>query len=502
MKLNADILFDFLNPGIPLTRYGTGNMTLHLSRPEFFSGDSNCFEANHLYISLADRLPDNPRFSENVVIICVGGFPPAWYMEGRCCCLVVKGSVDLYSVFNQVQFLYNCFDSWDKKLNNIVGNNADINEIVKKSFKLIGLPMVVLDGKFRHIASNPPLLINSQKDDGTIDLDGFAKAMEQTKIDMTTRVPFIMKVEPEALCRNLFNQQKTYIGSITLHSVKRNFRSSDYVLLDHLAKYVEQALLKLPEMDDDRHRNLKSTFSDLLQSIPSNPKRLRILDNYKKHSRFICLKFIPQGKMRSAPLEFLSGMVESSIPNSVALIYETNVVAYVEIEESMDSFFKVIRDFVNKMDLLLGISEPFTDLMLARFYYRQASVALEHGQMLSPNESILMFSDYRLYYLLSHSTGEFPLEILIPQGIKKIYERDQQTGTGYMQTLKTYLKNNMNVSKTASELFLHRSSLVDRLKRIEKYLDVDLEDPDQRLMVQILLKISEFNERLKDLGSN
>nr|WP_279380137.1 helix-turn-helix domain-containing protein [Sporosalibacterium faouarense] len=59
--------------------------------------------------------------------------------------------------------------------------------------------------------------------------------------------------------------------------------------------------------------------------------------------------------------------------------------------------------------------------------------------------------------------------------------------TDYVETLDTYLKNEMRPTKTADELFLHRSSLSKRLKKISKLLDADLDDPDVRLYLRICL---------------
>lgn len=43
------------------------------------------------------------------------------------------------------------------------------------------------------------------------------------------------------------------------------------------------------------------------------------------------------------------------------------------------------------------------------------------------------------------------------------------------------------VSQTSRALHLHRSSLIDRLNRIENILKTDLNDPDERLILQIVL---------------
>ena len=64
-----------------------------------------------------------------------------------------------------------------------------------------------------------------------------------------------------------------------------------------------------------------------------------------------------------------------------------------------------------------------------------------------------------------------------------------------LETLQIYLNNNMNVAKTAEDLMIHRSTLLERLKRIEKLLDSDLKDPDERLCLSIILKINQIQKK-------
>ena len=45
----------------------------------------------------------------------------------------------------------------------------------------------------------------------------------------------------------------------------------------------------------------------------------------------------------------------------------------------------------------------------------------------------------------------------------------------------------MSISTTARVLHLHRSSLIDRLNRIAQILGCDLNDPEERLKLQIVL---------------
>ncbi|MEG2623945.1 MAG: helix-turn-helix domain-containing protein, partial [Clostridia bacterium] len=52
-----------------------------------------------------------------------------------------------------------------------------------------------------------------------------------------------------------------------------------------------------------------------------------------------------------------------------------------------------------------------------------------------------------------------------------------------------YLDNNRNASAAAKQLFVHRNTLIERLRHIEAMLDVSLDDAEVCLYLQISLRI-------------
>lgn len=59
-----------------------------------------------------------------------------------------------------------------------------------------------------------------------------------------------------------------------------------------------------------------------------------------------------------------------------------------------------------------------------------------------------------------------------------------------------YLNNNMNITKTANDLYVHRSTLLERIARIKRELESDLQDSDERLRIQLLLKAMKIHETI------
>ena len=71
-------------------------------------------------------------------------------------------------------------------------------------------------------------------------------------------------------------------------------------------------------------------------------------------------------------------------------------------------------------------------------------------------------------------------EILAP--LNRLGERKV---AGAVHTLQTYLDSGQNIGETAARLHVHRNTVRYRIDRILEVLDVDLSDPEQRLLVEL-----------------
>jgi purine catabolism regulator len=73
--------------------------------------------------------------------------------------------------------------------------------------------------------------------------------------------------------------------------------------------------------------------------------------------------------------------------------------------------------------------------------------------------------------------------------LRTLADYDKRTGSDLVATLKAYLDNERNVSKTADALFMHRNSIKYRLEKIESLLTSDLNDPDNRLLLHLAINV-------------
>ena len=132
-----------------------------------------------------------------------------------------------------------------------------------------------------------------------------------------------------------------------------------------------------------------------------------------------------------------------------------------------------------------------------RVYYLQARSASENGTLLAPQGTLFYFESYALTEMVINSLGGLPPEAYYPAGFASLIEHDKDGGISYLQTLTAFLEENMSYTATAKRLYIHRSTLIDRISRIERELGIDLRDSDRRLQLEILLKAMSIEELMR-----
>ena len=74
-------------------------------------------------------------------------------------------------------------------------------------------------------------------------------------------------------------------------------------------------------------------------------------------------------------------------------------------------------------------------------------------------------------------------------------ELDEETLT----TINTFLENNLNVSETSRQLYVHRNTLLYRLEKLEKYTGLDIRIFDDALTLKIALMVVRYMRYLESM---
>lgn len=78
---------------------------------------------------------------------------------------------------------------------------------------------------------------------------------------------------------------------------------------------------------------------------------------------------------------------------------------------------------------------------------------------------------------------------LVPPRLRELLEHDQATSGATVETLRTWLDANGDVQATAKKLGLHHNTVRYRLRRIAETHGIDVDDPEQRFLVELHLRL-------------
>lgn len=511
MKLNADILFDYIVQVFPAEMTGYRTSELTLGRPEFYLDEKEPFRTGHLYLVSGDRISRRAVVEKGSVIICIGEIPQTSYFHSNCCFIQISGTADLLQLFNLLQNIYNRYDSWSEQLSSILETTASVEDMTEISFPIFGNPLLVLDSSFRLIAHAGFHSLDFIPEDldfldtSELSLTSLDKYLKHRELKLHVREPLLLETAGvTTLSMNLFDGAE-YAGSITVEYLKTQHKPGDEALIVYFARYAALAIKRNSSVISSERSILRRVFQNMINGLPIDTVHRKYLDSRKNRRKFVCALLQLNNRYAQIPSEYVCSKIESVFPQSITFENRSHIIAFIEtgpLEETDGSLTELKRRLdllVGTMDLKIGISDPFTDPYQARMYHSQARAALENGILSQPDRSCFFFDDFALMELIINAQSDLPLELYFSDGLRRLLAHDAESSTSYVQTLRTYLNYNMNVTRTASALYIHRSTLLERLSRIQRELDEDLENPDVRLRLQILLKALELQETVRRL---
>ena len=107
-----------------------------------------------------------------------------------------------------------------------------------------------------------------------------------------------------------------------------------------------------------------------------------------------------------------------------------------------------------------------------------------NGQTPTTNDAGNEIAD-ALNKLVTEIKGSTDLQGLLHPAINRLAKYDRENQADFLHTLEIYLDNDCNAQKCGRLLFLHRNSLVYRIRRIQEIAGCNLSDPQERAYLRI-----------------
>ena len=187
----------------------------------------------------------------------------------------------------------------------------------------------------------------------------------------------------------------------------------------------------------------------------------------------------------------------------VTAVDERNIILVKEMQPNddkdiLDSIANMIMDMLNteamtNVHVAYGtVVEDIKDLSRS---YREARVALEIRKIFYEDKGIVSYESLgigRLIYQLPEQLCTMFVEEVLKG--HSIDDFDDEMVT----TITKFFNNNLNVSETARQLFIHRNTLVYRIDKIQKMTGLDLRIFDDVVVFKVALMVSKYLKYLEN----
>ena len=276
------------------------------------------------------------------------------------------------------------------------------------------------------------------------------------------------------------------------------FVKGDDALARNYADILQVNFASVKQLYDDKYDKLNFIKNFLLDNVlpgdvlakaaelhlPLDAKRVVYLIQTDKVSDFSVIEII-ESMFPNKQTDFIVSIDE----NDIALVKELGD------DMTLSQLQAIAKDICHTINseimakATIGIGTIVDNIKDIARSYKEARVALDVGKVFDDEKTILSYEDLgigRLIYQLPTTLCELFLSEVFKRG--SINDLDPEI----IYTIQKFFENNLNVSETSRQLYVHRNTLVYRLDKIQKITGLDLREFDQALIFKVAMMVNKY----------
>ncbi len=249
----------------------------------------------------------------------------------------------------------------------------------------------------------------------------------------------------------------------------------------------------------DKNRFIQNLILDnmLLVDIYNQAKKMRI----PVEQRRAVFMIEPKNEGENIVLETMRGLYATGNKDFVTAVDERLIlVKALESTEDYPDLTHIARVLVDtlNMEAMVSVRVAFSTIVAelkdVSRSYKEAQMALEVGRVFYADKNVLAYNELgigRLIHQLPPSLCQmFLKEVFEKEGAAQFEEEE-------LITVFTFVDNNLNISETARQLYIHRNTLVYRLEKIQKKTGLDVRVFDDALTFKIAMMVSDHMKNIE-----
>lgn len=314
------------------------------------------------------------------------------------------------------------------------------------------------------------------------------------------------------------------LGYVLIARSSHELEELDYVAIEHAATVYALEMMKQKIADEVTSKLKGDCVDDLLNGHFKSDEEILMRANFLGYNinlpyQVIIIDidnfsdFVKQQsgnekkvtRVKSSLFNLVNNTVMDRSPRSIVISKSDKIVIIADTVPQNNSS----RNYLNPNDLAhrlkakitetlpeitisMGIGTVTSQLKDFQNSYREAMLVLKIVNKFGKRNVLMKFCEIGVYSLLFQIESKEELEAYYHRILGKLVSYDQKNGTSFLTTLEAFIKNNFNLQKTSKSAYMHVNTLNYRLRRVQEITGTDLDSAEERLNVQMALKIKDL----------
>ena len=273
--------------------------------------------------------------------------------------------------------------------------------------------------------------------------------------------------------------------------------SEDVYMVGQIAAFNIQTLLVAYKERYDKDNFIKNLLLDnlLLVDIYNRAKKLHV----EIDARRVVYIIETKNEKDTGALETLRSLfsTNSKAKDFITAVDENNIILVKELKEGdtyeeVKKTARIILDMLNTevmAQVRVAFGTMVNEVKDVSRSYKEAKMALDVGKIFYSDDNVIGYNSLGIGRLIY----QLPIP-LCKMFIREIFEGrspdefDDET----LSTINKFFENNLNVSETSRQLYIHRNTLVYRLDKLQKSTGLDLRVFDDAITFKIALMVVQY----------
>lgn len=417
--------------------------------------------------------------------------------------------------FELVQYVFDFYEDWYSEVLELI-KSGNYPEAVNSCWSVFHNPIMLFDGNCKLLGITEQYTADEMDDEWRYLLTyGYSsiRAISYIKFQHANRdfaksgmQRFDFKGDlcyPGITYSLYFNE--ILCGRINVLEKDRPLNSGDFQLLELLADILK---VYLAEQSKTSSQGTNMDFFHLLLAgVHVDDEQLELLLSYPRWEKEdlyqIYVAQVASPDLGKDQMNLFSHTIEQQMQQCVIIRKFPDIIILCNLSryQGMPPL-DILTRLADGAKIHLSCSLPGVGIINIHYLMNQALASLGYGRLQFPEKKFHEFYQYAMDYIIEAKNLSDCIHACHPD-VLALWKHRRNSSDYKFDTLKAYLNNERSLVNTAQALYVHRNTLVYRVRRLTEFLHYNLDDVYTRDYMKLSIRTLElYEQKLKSGETN